>query len=228
MATRPNKATHGTTTYTAEVAAGATNILASDVDGDFTQIYSNIDDSNVPIASLSTNRLKLDAGISTGMIAAGAIVAGPIAPLGITTSLIANLGVTTPKIAINATTPNFVSAVPGAGSAVNVEADIVTLGTFTPRLNARILLLGSLGSAMSSSSNVQTVTVRLYRDVTIIAFWQYEINTQTNRQPGGVSICFVDATTAAPHVYKLAAITSGALVSIAWSATGFFCATELA
>lgn len=156
--TRPSK-TAGTTQFSTEVAAGADDILAAEVDAELNTIVAavnNLDDGN----------LSPTAGISTSKIAQ---VAGWIS----TTSL-ADLGVTLPKLAVGATLHAGAAGFITSGQLIGTtETPLGATVAFVSR-GGLVVVFGSL--MLGLSGNNDTLIFRLYRDADVVplATWQLE------------------------------------------------------
>lgn len=232
MATRPAKATHGTTTYTAEVAAGATNVLASDVDGDFSQIYTNIDNTNVATgAGIAYSKLALTNSILAADLTANSVTTTKIADLNVTTTKIADLGVTTAKIAAGNSVRTRQTAI-NVGT-VNIssvtETTIVQGASFTPRTGAIMtLLVGGVGKITLNSGTSITYRVKIYRDAAFTILIQNYLSDVSHTAgsalilPFPLSITTSDTAVGSAHRYgvriEITAITGSAAIDFALNA----------
>lgn len=187
MAIRPNK-TGGNQTYTAEVAGGNTTIKASEVDNDFLQLYTALDDSNILVSSIATNRLRSDAGITIGMLGTDSVTTAKILNANVTqpklstdsvtTAKIVDANVTQPKLAIAVTvigTPAQTTTLLATSITTSVTTSILQLGPFTPRSTAPVFVSGgihytvTLNTANSTAQNVNGLTLQwlLYDDAAV-------------------------------------------------------------
>lgn len=177
MAVRPTK-TGGNQTYTAEVAGGNVTIKASEVDGDLNAIFTSIDDTNITVASVATNRLRADAGITTGMLGANSV----------TTAKIADINVTAAKVATNAIgNTKIIAGATATTTADNTNISLVTLTTtteatlaaqaltFTPRTGAAYFVMPqAIGFADSGTGGGFNISFKLYDDAAVsnlVATW---------------------------------------------------------
>lgn len=180
LVTRPTK-TCGTTTYTAEVAAGCTTIKSSEVDADLNAIITsgvnNIETANINAAGLGT-------------------------------AAYANLSVTGAKLAAGAAinTQNIASVSNGVNITTTTETTIVTFASITTR-GGRVVIDGSwaLNYRLKIGPSLNTITVRLKMDAATI----HTVNINPNNTDTGFNLqgydipfpTFSHVPSAAAHTY---------------------------
>jgi hypothetical protein len=158
LVTRPAK-TCGTTSYTAEVAAGCTTIKSGEVDADLNAILTG-GVNNIETANINP------AGLGTAAFANGSVTGAKIAATTITGANIANNTITSTQLAIGATANSSATAAVNTGlSFTTVETTIVTLGAITTR-GGPVLILGSWDFAATCTENTDTLTIRVKRNGT--------------------------------------------------------------
>jgi hypothetical protein len=210
MAVRPAKVGGGgATTYTQAVANGAINILAADVDNDFTEIYTNINNTNIAAgAGITYNKLNL-----TNSIVGSDLTA---------------LSVTNAKIAGGAPVSSLTTVgVTSGGPISNVVGTIVTLGAFTPRSGARVVLLATIGTSYNNGSGVsQTITFSLEKDAVALQALSFTVDAEAFVHPIPIGWTYVDTPTNASHTYRVRVVTSSASTSVIWTTSGNLTALE--
>lgn len=196
MATRPTK-TGGNTTYTAEVASGNTTIKSSEIDGDLTEIYSNITNANVASgAAIAYSKLALTNSIVTADLTANAVTTAKITDANITAAKLINGATFIQFVQIRSTFP---------GTAFTTETTVQTLAITIARTRVRITAAINFSGGGTGSPFLK---FRLKRDASTIATDETVALSGTTVY-GGHTIMYVDTTTAAAHTYTVTAERSG-------------------
>jgi hypothetical protein len=194
---RPTK-TGGTTTYTAEVAAGQTVIRAAEVDADLNTIYALVN-GNLEDANLADD-----------------ISGTKLADLSVPYTKLGDLSIPTGKLEVHASSPQIAIASPTTGLAFStVETTIVTLPAITTR-GGRVRLSGVWGVRVAFSTTAGgTVILRIKRNGSVLI--TVEIGVEAGAVPQSIPLpapAYTDTPAAGTWTYTITGQTDSASIEL--------------